>query len=120
MAMTFSIDDYAVDDATRVVAVAGEIDIFTAPEFKQRITAPVDAGCSRVIVDLSDVTFLDSSSLGVLIGVHRRLRRLDGRLVIVCHRDAIVKTFRITGLDNVFTLVPTVEAALDGDAIGAR
>jgi anti-sigma B factor antagonist len=117
--MAFSIADRAVDDATHVVAVMGEIDLFTAPEFKQRVSAPIDAGRTRVVVDLPETTFIDSSSLGVLIGAHRRLRRLEGSLAIVCSNDAIVKTFRITGLDGVFTIVPTLDEALDGDAVGA-
>ena len=57
-----------------------------------------------VIVDLSETTFIDSSSLGVLIGAHRRLKLRGGSLVVVCDNEAIVKTFRITGLDGVFTL----------------
>jgi anti-sigma B factor antagonist len=119
MAMAFSIEDRPVGDDTHVVAVMGEIDLFTAPEFKQRVSAPIDAGRKHVIVDLTETTFIDSSSLGVLIGAHRRLRRLGGRLVIVCSDDAIVKTFRITGLDGVFTIVRTLDEALDGDAVGA-
>src|ERR1700712_12013 len=107
MAIAFAIEDRPVDPETHVVAVSGEIDLFTAPEFKQRVSAPIDEGRTRVIVDLTDTTFIDSSSLGVLIGAHRRLRRLDGSLVIVVSNDAIVKTFRITGLDGVFTIVPT-------------
>ena len=102
-----------------VVAVTGEIDLFTAPEFKQRVSAPIDGGRTHVIVDLTETTFIDSSSLGVLIGAHRRLRRLEGSVVIVCSNDAIVKTFRITGLDSVFTIVPTLDEAFDGDAVGA-
>ena len=50
-------------------------------------------------------TFIDSSSLGVLIGAHRRLKQRHGSLVVVCDNEAIVKTFKITGLDGVFTLV---------------
>ena len=119
MAMAFSIDDRAVDDERHVVAVTGEIDLFTAPEFKQRVSAPIDAGRTQVVVDLTETTFIDSSSLGVLIGAHRRLRRLEGSLVIVCANDAIVKTFRITGLDGVFTIVPTLDEAFNGDAVGA-
>ena len=119
MAMAFSIEDRAVDDETHVVAVTGEIDLFTAPEFKQRVSAPVDAGRVRVIVDLTETTFIDSSSLGVLIGAHRRLRRLEGELVIVCSNDAIIKTFRITGLDGVFTIVSTLDEAFNGDAVQA-
>ena len=105
MAIEFDIEDRLIDAETHVVAVTGEIDLFTAPEFKQRVTAPIDAGRSHVVVDLTATTFIDSSSLGVLIGAHRRLRRREGTLVIVCTNDAIAKTFRITGLDSVFTIV---------------
>ena len=119
MSMTFAIEDRAIDDGRHIVAVAGEIDLFTAPEFKQRVSAPIDAGSTFVIVDLTETTFIDSSSLGVLIGAHRRLRRQGGRLVIVCTNDAITKTFRITGLDGVFRIVATLEEALSGDAVGA-
>jgi anti-sigma B factor antagonist len=119
MAMDFAITDRRIDDATHVVAVTGEIDLFTAPEFKQRVSAPIDAGSSNVIVDLTATTFIDSSSLGVLIGAHRRLKLRGGSLVVVCDNDAIVKTFRITGLDGVFTLVKSMDDALDGDAVSA-
>jgi anti-sigma B factor antagonist len=119
MAIDFFIEDRAIDDETHVVAVAGEIDLFTAPEFKQRVSAPVDAGRRHVVVDLLGTTFIDSSSLGVLIGAHRRLRRAGGRLVVVCNDDTIIKTFRITGLDGVFTIVATLDEALNGDTVGA-
>jgi anti-sigma B factor antagonist len=117
--MDFAIKDRQVDGDRHVVTVTGEIDLFTAPEFKQRVSAPIDAGRSHVIVDLSETTFIDSSSLGVLIGAHRRLKLRGGSLVVVCDNDAIVKTFRITGLDGVFTLVRTLDDALDGDAVSA-
>ena len=119
MAIDFAITDRQADNDTHVVAVKGEIDLFTAPEFKQRVTAPIDAGRTLVIVDLTETTFVDSSSLGVLIGAHRRLLRLQGRLVVVCSNDAIIKTFRITGLDGVFTIVPTLDEAFNGDAVRA-
>jgi anti-sigma B factor antagonist len=119
MAMDFAITDRQIDGERHLVAVTGEIDLFTAPEFKQRVSAPIDAGRSSVIVDLTDTTFIDSSSLGVLIGAHRRLKLRGGTLVVVCDNDAIVKTFRITGLDGVFTLVRSLDDALDGDAVGA-
>ena len=119
MAVAFAIEDRSVDADTHVVSVTGEIDLFTAPEFKQRVSAPIDEGRTHVIVDLTETTFIDSSSLGVLIGAHRRLRRLEGRLVIVCSNDAIVKTFRITGLDGVFTIVERLDEALNGDTVGA-
>ena len=119
MAIDFQITDRKVDDDTHVVSVTGEIDLFTAPEFKQRMSAPIDAGRSRLVVDLSETSFIDSSSLGVLIGAHRRLKLRGGALLVVCENEAITKTFKITGLDGVFTLAPTVEAALSDDAAPA-
>ena len=117
MATEFSAYDEQVDERTQVVSVRGEIDLFTAPEFKQRMGRPIDDGIQRLIVDLSSTTFIDSSSLGVLIGAHRRLKQRNGSLVVVCDNDAIVKTFKITGLDGVFTLVRSLDDALDGDAV---
>src|SRR5918998_380158 len=119
MSVDFAITDRKVDSTTHIVSVSGEIDLFTAPEFKQRMSAPIDAGRSNIVVDLSGTTFIDSSSLGVLIGAHRRLKLRGGSLVVVCDNEAIVKTFRITGLDGVFTLVRTLDDALDGDAVSA-
>jgi anti-sigma B factor antagonist len=119
MAIEFGIEDRPVDATTHVVAVTGEVDLFTAPEFKQRVMAPIAAGVEHVIVDLTGTTFIDSSSLGVLIGAHRRLRARGGRVVVACDTDAIVKTFRITGLDSVFTLVPSVERALESRTLEA-
>jgi anti-sigma B factor antagonist len=120
MAIDFSIEDRKVDDDNYIVSVAGEIDLFTAPDFKQHVSGPIDAGASHVVVDLSATTFIDSSSLGVLIGAHRRLKLRGGALTIVCDNEAITKTFRITGLDGVFHLVPKLDDAVDGDAVGAE
>jgi anti-sigma B factor antagonist len=118
MAMDFSIEDRRIGEDTHVVAVTGEIDLFTAPDFKQHVSTPIDAGVPHVIVDLTSTAFIDSSSLGVLIGAHRRLKLRGGSLTIVCANEAITKTFRITGLDGVFTLVPTIDDAINGDAVG--
>ena len=119
MAIEFGIENRRVADDVHVMAVTGEIDLFTAPEFKQHLSQPIDDGVERLVVDLTATTFIDSSSLGVLIGAHRRLKQRKGSLVVVCDNDAIVKTFKITGLDGVFTLVRSLDDALDGDAVGA-
>ena len=119
MAIEFEITDRKVDEETHVIAVSGEIDLFTAPEFKARISDLIDAGRSRLVVDLSETTFIDSSSLGVLIGAHRRLKLRGGALLVVCDNEAITKTFKITGLDGVFALSRTVDAALSDDGAPA-
>jgi anti-sigma B factor antagonist len=119
MAIEFAIADRRAGDGVHLLAVRGEIDLFTSPEFKQRLGRVIDDGIARLIVDLTATTFIDSSSLGVLIGAHRRLKRRGGSLVVVCDNEAIVKTFKITGLDGVFTLVQSLDDALDGGAVGA-
>jgi anti-sigma B factor antagonist len=111
MPVQFAIRMGKLPDGTPVVAIAGEIDLFTAPEFKQAVSAGLQGGDHSVVVDLSETTFIDSSSLGVLIGAHRRAQARGGSLVVVCDNDAIVKTFHITGLDGVFTLLPSLDAA---------
>jgi anti-sigma B factor antagonist len=112
VSVEFSAWDEQVDATTQVVAVRGEIDIFTAPEFKERVTGAIEAGREVVIVDLAATTFVDSSSLGVLISAHRRLGSRDGRLIIACAAPAVRNTFKITGLDAVLEIVKDREAAL--------
>jgi anti-sigma B factor antagonist len=112
MAVEFQAWDEPVDETTHVVAVRGEIDIFTAPEFKSLIAGAIEAGRDRVIVDLAAATFIDSSSLGVLISAHRRLSLRDGRLIVACDVPEVRKTFTITGLDSVLEIVDTREDAL--------
>jgi anti-sigma B factor antagonist len=120
MASEFAIEDRRAQDGTPIVAVTGEVDLFTAPEFKQRVMAPVIAGAQRLIVDLTAATFIDSSSLGVLIGAHRRLQAHGAALVVACTSDVIAKTFKITGLDGVFTIVASADDAPgDGEAQAA-
>ena len=91
-----------------VVAVRGEIDLFTTPEFKEAVTSAMARGTGLVAVDLTRATFMDSSSLGVLIAAHRRLSRRGGRLVVVCDQPAILKVLQVTGLDGVFEVVDSL------------
>ena len=113
MSPDFAITEHPIDGERHVLAVRGEIDLFTAPELKQVLAESIEAGRVRIIVDLTDTTFLDSTALGVLIGAVKRLRPLDGRLIIVNTEPSTAKTFEITGLDQIFTIVPTREEAVD-------
>src|SRR5215212_839515 len=112
MAIEFSAFDEQVDAATQVVTVQGEIDLFTAPEFKARIHDAIEAGRDLVVVDLSATSFIDSSSLGVLISAHRRLKMRGGRLVVACDVPAVLSTFKITGLDSVLEMASSRADAL--------
>ena len=110
----FSATDEPIDSRTHCVVVRGEVDIFTAPEFKAHVTRAIDSGADVVLVDLTETSFMDSSSLGVLISAHRRLGMRDGRLVVATAVPAVLNTLRITGLDGVFDVVESREAALAG------
>lgn len=108
----FALNEDAIDDDRHVVAVRGEIDLFTAPELKQRLTDAIEGGKTQIVVDLTETTFLDSTALGVLIGAVKRLRTREGSLVIVNVDQNIAKTFEITGLDQIFTIVSERDAAI--------
>jgi anti-sigma B factor antagonist len=103
----FSLNQEPLDAERHVVAVRGEIDLFTAPELKSALSEAIESGHTRIVVDLTDTTFLDSTALGVLIGAVKRLRSRDGRLTIVNVDDNIAKTFEITGLDQIFPISGT-------------
>lgn len=104
MPAEFALSEEPLGEARHVVAVRGEIDLFTAPELKQALGEAIEAGRTKIVVDLSETTFLDSTALGVLIGTVKRLRSRDGRLTIVNTDPNIAKTFEITGLDQIFTI----------------
>ncbi len=110
--MNFQIHDQEVDSETHVIELGGEIDLYTAPEFKERMAEIIDEGKTRVVVDLSQATFIDSTTLGVLVGGVKRLRPAGGSLALVCTDQNITKIFEITGLDRVFPIHGAREEAL--------
>ncbi|MGH8571366.1 MAG: STAS domain-containing protein [Gammaproteobacteria bacterium] len=110
--MNFHIQDEEIDGETHIIELGGEIDLYTAPEFKERMIQLIDGGKKRIVVDLSSATFIDSTTLGVLVGGVKRLRPAGGALALVCTDQNITKIFEITGLDRVFSILPTRDEAL--------
>ena len=111
--MNFQISDEEIDGQTHVIELGGEVDLYTAPEFKERMVQLIESGKKQVIVDLSKATFIDSTTLGVLVGGVKRLRPAGGSLALVCTDQNICKIFEITGLDRVFPIHDTREQALE-------
>jgi anti-sigma B factor antagonist len=110
--MNFDIKTEQVRNDAYVIALAGEVDLYTAPEFKQQLLDVIGQGGKDVVVDFTDTTFIDSTTLGVLVGGVKRLRTKDGQLSLVCSDRNITKIFEITGLDRVFTIYGTRDEAL--------
>jgi anti-sigma B factor antagonist len=110
--LNFDVKTERVEDGTYVISLAGEVDLYTAPEFKQQLLNVIGEGGTDVVVDFTDTTFIDSTTLGVLVGGVKRLRAQEGRLSLVCSDRNITKIFEITGLDRVFTIYPSRDEAL--------
>jgi anti-sigma B factor antagonist len=66
--MNFDIKTEQLGDGTSLISLAGEVDLYTAPEFKQQLLEVIGQGAKTVLVDLTDTTFIDSTTLGVLVG----------------------------------------------------
>ena len=101
-----------------VIAVSGEIDVYTAPTLRERLNELIAQGRHDLVVDLGGVDFLDSTGLGVLVGALKRSRAQDGTLSLVCSQEKILKVFRITGLTKVFPIHPSLPDALAQDPVG--
>jgi anti-sigma B factor antagonist len=97
------LDTHGEGDWT-VLDVGGEVDLSTAPALRARVDQLIRDGARRLVVDLTDVGFMDSSGLSVFVSVMKRMEGADGRLAIVCSRDPVLKVFTITGLDRVFAI----------------
>jgi anti-sigma B factor antagonist len=110
--MNFDIKTEELGDDAYVISLAGEVDLYTAPEFKQQLLDVITKGAKSVVVDFSNTTFIDSTTLGVLVGGVKRLRANEGQLSLVCSDRNITKIFEITGLDRVFTIYPTRDEAV--------
>ena len=117
--MDFSVKTQQVQDGVHVISLTGEVDLYTAPEFKQELLEVIAAGTTHVVVDFTDTTFIDSTTLGVLVGGVKRLRPTGGQLSLVCSDRNITKIFEITGLDRVFTIHETRDEALSALAASA-
>jgi anti-sigma B factor antagonist len=115
--MDLTLSTTAVDDCP-VLSVGGEVDVYTAPLLREKVSdlleaTPTGSGAAHdLIIDLSGLAFIDSTGLGVLVAGRNQSLELGGALRLVCTQDRVLKLFRITGLDSVFDIYPTVDEAV--------
>jgi anti-sigma B factor antagonist len=103
----------APDAANRVVALRGELDVATVPAFREALNPLAeDETVQCIVVDLVEVTFIDSTGLMTLLNALRRVVRREGRLVIACNNPTVLRLFEATRTDATFEIVPTREQAL--------
>ena len=110
----FVVDVLDLTDRLSVIAVHGQADLHTASDLRSAISEAIDRGAVHLVVDLSEATFIDSMTLGVLLGAVKRLRPTGGAVSVVCTDPHIRRIFEITLLDRIFTLYPNRQAAVDG------
>jgi len=109
-AAEFGISCRELDETTTVIAVEGDLDLSTAPRLKWMLLDALHEDRDRIVLDLSQTGFMDSTALGVLVVVNRRLAA-DARLAIVCERPAVLRIFELSGMDGAFAIFPTFEHA---------
>jgi anti-sigma B factor antagonist len=92
------------EDGFTIIEVGGEIDVYTAPKLRDKITELVGTGEYDLVIDMEKVDFLDSTGLGVLVGGLKKVRAHDGSMRLICNQERLLKIFRITGLAKVFVI----------------
>jgi len=95
------------------VKLSGEVDVYTSPRVRTAMLSLLDSGCSSLIVDLSEVDYLDSSGLGILVAGLKRAREHSGEVFLVSPKPRIVHVLEVTGLDKVFRILGSVDEAVE-------
>ena len=114
-------EDETVDPGKRgevaVLVVGGEIDYEASPQLRASIINVIKGGRRQLVLDLSAVTFVDSTTVGVMAGALVRLEDAGGgSLAVVCTNEKVLQIFEITGLDSVITLHGSRDEALSAIA----
>jgi anti-sigma B factor antagonist len=114
-------DEVQIEEAgpdLAILVVGGEVDFEVSPQLKARMTRAIKDGRRRIVLDLSDVTFIDSTAIGVVAGAVEKLDEAGGgSLAIVCTHEKVMQIFEITGLDSVITVHSSREEALAALAV---
>jgi len=110
-APSYTLDDEPLHPAGRLVVAAGELDIAAAGDLRSRLRGAIDAGATRVLLDLAGVDFIDSTSVAAIVAAHRRLAG-RGRLVVVATHPYVRLIFEAAGVVHVIAICETRDEAL--------
>jgi anti-sigma B factor antagonist len=112
LAPRFEVSEEALEGGAGVVAVRGEIHVSTAPELSTVLADALARGVHSLVLDFTDVEFIDSTGLSVLLNALRRVTQRGGKFVIVCTNPTVLRLFEITRLESTFDIVATRDEAL--------
>jgi anti-sigma B factor antagonist len=94
-----------------LVSVSGELDLYAEPELRDALAAAEELRLRAVVVDLSGVSFMDSTACGILVGQAKRLRRDGSELFVVSQGSRVSRVLEVAGIDQVIHVYPTLHAA---------
>jgi anti-anti-sigma factor len=106
-------DAESLDDYIQLIAVEGELDLSSSAELRRRVESALREGRNSVLLDLTEVTHMDSTGLAALIAAHQLTGERRGRLALVITSESVRRTLEVRGLDRLFTITATREAGLD-------
>lgn len=109
----YAIATHHAADGVVVLSLDGEFDLAAAPALRKELVAAQSAGGRAVVLDMSEVTFLDSSALRELLRADVALRTHGASLVLAAVRPAVARLFELTRTTGLLTVAPTVEQALE-------
>jgi anti-sigma B factor antagonist len=109
----FELDEESLDPRTHLISVRGEVHVSTAPEFSERLNDAIAGGKTGVIIDMTQVDFIDSTGLSVLLNALRRVTRQQGTLSLAVSNPTVLRLFEITRLDSTFDIAPTRDEAVE-------
>jgi anti-sigma B factor antagonist len=107
----FSVSAQRLAGGGLVVHVQGQVDLYVASDLKARLLDALDRADGRIVVDVTESTFLDSTALSTVFSAHRRARGRGGRVVLVNTSAEIARTLSITGLDAILDVVESMSQA---------
>ena len=110
--MNFHIEDESHKADSIVIKLQGEVDLYAAPELKDHVNRAIESGKTKLVLDLSEATFIDSTTLGILVSGMKRLRPRGGMLAVLCPDPTMARIFDITGLNRMFSVHDTLDSAL--------
>jgi anti-sigma B factor antagonist len=108
----FELSHEELSGSKHVITVAGEIHVSTAPRFSEQLNAAILDEAPCIVLDLSDVDFIDSTGLSVLLNGLRRVTRQRGRMVLVATNPTVLRLFEITRLNTTFDIRQTRDEAV--------
>jgi anti-sigma B factor antagonist len=107
-----SFNEESLDEAVRLIAISGDLDISNSRDLRTRVARALSEGVLTLVIDLSDVMHIDSSALAALIEAHQRTSERRGKLLLVVNSMSVRRTIEVRGLDGVLAIVESREAAI--------